>query len=109
MNNESTIPILAASLFGATFAFADSGVPKTYPLKKCVVSDEGFDHGKAVKVTAPEGTDVYLCCKDCVRDFKKEPAEYAKMVRTRSPKSRPINLPRSPVITPGRCGTSETS
>jgi len=81
MKNKSAIAILAASLRGRTFAFADSGVPKTYPLKKCVVSDEGFDHGKAVKVTAPDGTDVYLCCKDCVKDFKKEPAKYAKMVK----------------------------
>ena len=86
MKNRSTIAILTALLLGATFAFADSSVPKTYPLKKCVVSDEGFDHGKAVKVTAPDGTDVYLCCKDCLKDFKKDPAKYAKMVKDAVPK-----------------------
>jgi hypothetical protein len=34
MKTKSTIAILAAVLLGSTFAFADSGVPKTYPLKK---------------------------------------------------------------------------
>jgi hypothetical protein len=28
-----------------------------------------------------EGTDVYLCCKSCIKDFNKEPAKYAGMVK----------------------------
>jgi len=85
MNFKSTTAIFAAVLMVGTFAFADSaaprGVPKDYPLKKCVVSDEALgEHGKVVKVSY-EGTDVYLCCKDCVKDFKKDPAKYAKMVK----------------------------
>jgi hypothetical protein len=61
---------------------ATSGVPKDYPLKKCVVSDDKLgEHGKPVKVTAPDGTDVYLCCKDCKKDFDKDPAKFAKMVK----------------------------
>ena len=77
---------LAAALalaFTAT-AFADSSVsvPKDYPLKTCPVSDERLgEHGKPIKVTAPDGTDVYLCCKDCVKDFKKDPAKYAAQVK----------------------------
>ena len=27
------------------------------------------------------GTDVYLCCKDCVKDFNKDPEKYTKMVK----------------------------
>ena len=85
MKTKSTIAILAAVLLGSTFAIADSatpkGVPKDYPLKKCVVSDEKLgEHGKVVKVTH-DGTDVYLCCKDCVSDFEKEPAKFTKMVK----------------------------
>ncbi len=58
------------------------GVPAEYPLKKCVVSDDPLgEHGKAIKETAPDGTVVYLCCKDCIKDFKKDPAKYAKMVK----------------------------
>ena len=49
-------------------------------MKKCPVSDDGFDHGKPVKVTH-NGTDVYLCCKDCVKDFNKDPEKFTKMVK----------------------------
>jgi YHS domain-containing protein len=83
MNSKSTIAILIAALMGSTFAFADAapGVPKDYPLKKCVVSGEALgEHGRVVKVSH-EGTDVYLCCKDCVKDFKKNPEKYVKMVK----------------------------
>ena len=85
MNSKSTIAILTAVLMTGTFAFADSatssGVPKNYPLKKCVVSGDPLgEHGKVVKVSS-QGTEVYLCCKDCVKDFKKDPAKYAKMVK----------------------------
>jgi len=83
MNIKSTIAILIAALMGSTFAFADAapGVPKSYPLKKCVVSGDPLgEHGRVVKATY-EGTDVYLCCKDCMKDFKKDPAKYAKMVK----------------------------
>ncbi len=81
---------LAAAFITATvFAHEDekhekgavAGVPKTYPLTKCVVSDDKLgEQGKVVKATA-DGTDVYLCCKDCTKDFNKEPKKYVKMVK----------------------------
>ncbi len=85
MNYKSTIAILAALLLRGTFALADSatppGVPKSYPLKTCVVSGDPLgEHGKVVKVSF-QGTDVYLCCRDCLKDYKKDPAKYAKMVK----------------------------
>jgi YHS domain-containing protein len=87
MKNRSILAILTSLLLSSSFALADSAVPKDYPLKKCVVSDEKLgEHGKAVKVTAPDGTDVYLCCKDCLKDFKKDPAKYARMVKDAAPK-----------------------
>lgn len=59
----------------------DAGVPAAYPLKKCVVSNEELGTmGKAVKVTH-EGTDVYLCCKSCTKDFHKEPAKFVAKVK----------------------------
>lgn len=58
-----------------------AGVPASYPLDKCVVSDEKLgEMGKAVKVTH-EGTDIYFCCKSCLKDFKKDPGKYAQMVK----------------------------
>jgi hypothetical protein len=85
MKTKSIAAILTAILFGSTFALADSdvpkGVPKDYPLKKCVVSDDPLgEHGKVVKVSNG-GTDVYLCCKDCVKQFNKEPQKFTKMVK----------------------------
>ena len=72
---------VAAMLGIATTASADSGVPKDYPLKKCAVSGETLGGGmKPFKVTH-EGTDVWLCCKDCKEDFDKEPAKFTKMVK----------------------------
>ena len=88
-NRINTIVAALAAAFITTTAFAKdapSGVPKDYPLKTCVVSDEKLgEHGKVVKVTA-DGTDVYLCCKDCTKDFNKDPQKYVKMVKDAAPK-----------------------
>jgi YHS domain-containing protein len=80
---QSAAAVLALTVaLGVSSARADSGIPKSYPLKTCPVSgDKLGEHGKSVKVTAPDGTDVYLCCKDCLKDFKKDPEKYAKMVK----------------------------
>lgn len=81
---KSTFAVLALTVaLGVSTARASGpAIPKTYPLKTCAVSgDKLGEHGKSVKVTAPDGTDVYLCCKDCLKDFKKNPAKYSKMVK----------------------------
>jgi len=85
MKTAPAIAILAA-LFGSTFAFADSSVPDSYPLGKCVVSGEKLGgHGKPVTVTS-EGTDVYFGCKSCLKDFNKDPKKFVKMVTDAVPK-----------------------
>jgi hypothetical protein len=48
---------------------------KPYPLNKCIVTDEAFEHGQPV-VFVHEGQEIKLCCKDCRPDFDKEPAKY---------------------------------
>jgi len=54
--------------------------PKPYPLDKCVVSDEKLgEHGKPYVFTH-EGQEIKMCCKDCLKDFKKEPAKYLKKI-----------------------------
>lgn len=64
-----------------------AGVPASYPLKKCPVSGESLGEvGKPVKVTH-EGTDVYLCCKSCLKDFNKDPAKYTAKVKAAAKKS----------------------
>lgn len=53
---------------------------KPYPLDKCLVSDEKLgEHGKPYVFTH-EGQEIKLCCKDCSKDFKKEPAKYMKKI-----------------------------
>ena len=48
---------------------------KPYPLNKCLVTDEAFEHGKPY-VFVHDGQEIKLCCKDCLADFKKEPSKY---------------------------------
>jgi hypothetical protein len=79
------LPLLSSLFLGVAALPAaeakDTGVPASYPLKKCVVSDETLgEHGKPVKVSH-EGTDVYLCCKACIKDFEKTPGEHVQKVK----------------------------
>jgi hypothetical protein len=48
---------------------------KAYPLNKCIVTDEAFEHGKPY-VFVHDGQEIKLCCKDCLADFQKEPSKY---------------------------------
>ena len=52
---------------------------RPYPLKVCIVSDEklGGDMGKPY-VFEQDGQEIKLCCKSCLKDFKKDPAKYIK-------------------------------
>jgi hypothetical protein len=65
-----------------------------YPLKTCVVSDEAFDGdmGKAVDyVYQKEGKPdrlVRFCCKDCRKDFDKDPAKYLKQIDAAAAKAK---------------------
>ncbi len=101
MKHKSIIALIAAAFIGGGFTTAlaaddpkshdkhagQAGIPKDYPLKTCPVSGEAFEHGTPFKVTH-EGTDVYLCCKSCKKDFEKEPAKYVKMVKDAAAKKK---------------------
>jgi hypothetical protein len=54
---------------------------KPYPLDKCIVSDEklGGDMGDPY-VFVQSGREIKLCCKSCLKDFKKDPAKYLKKI-----------------------------
>ena len=54
-----------------------------YPLKTCVVSDDKLDDNSMggpvdyfYKEKGKPDRLVVFCCKDCVKDFEKEPAKY---------------------------------
>ena len=63
--------------------------PKPYPLKTCVVSDEKFggDMGEPYVFTH-EGREIKLCCKSCLKDFKKAPAKYVKKIEAAEKKAK---------------------
>lgn len=83
---RSSFALLALLALGLSPALAEpakkDAPPADYPLKTCVVSGEEFggSMGKPIKVTH-DGTDVYLCCKSCLKDFKKDPEKYVKEVK----------------------------
>jgi hypothetical protein len=63
-----------------TGAAADKKETKPYPLQTCVVSDEKLGSmGKPYAFTN-DNQEVKLCCKGCLKDFKKDTAKYTKKI-----------------------------
>ena len=50
----------------------------TYPLKTCLVSGDKLE-GESIDYVH-EGRLIRFCCKDCIKDFKKEPAKFLKVL-----------------------------
>jgi hypothetical protein len=82
---KSSLRLLALPLILVASAFAADTQPASpataYPLKTCIVSDDELGGmGKPVEYVHKEAGKpdrvVLLCCKDCIADFKKEPAKY---------------------------------
>jgi YHS domain-containing protein len=55
---------------------------KPYPLDKCIVSDEKLGEMGKPFVFTYKGQEIKLCCKNCQKDFKKDPAKYLKKLET---------------------------
>ena len=79
---------LAAPLAGLSADSKSDKKAKPYPLKTCVVSDEklGGDMGEPYVFTH-DGREIKLCCKSCLKDFKKDPAKYVKKIEAAEKKS----------------------
>jgi len=71
-----TTTYLAAPLVG--LADDKKATPKPYPLDKCIVSDEKLDSMGKPYVFTHEGQEIKMCCKSCLKDFKKDTAKYLK-------------------------------
>lgn len=74
--------VLAASFLCAPFSVwaADAKKPKPYTLKTCAVSGEKLGSMGDPYSFVHEGREVKLCCKGCLKDFKKDPAKHLKKV-----------------------------
>jgi hypothetical protein len=64
----------------ASFAEKKEEKAKAYPLKTCVVSDEKLGDMGDPYVFTQDGQEVKLCCKSCLKDFKKDSAKYMKKI-----------------------------
>ena len=74
-----SVVYLAAPLAGFAAEKKDEKA-KAYPLDKCVVSDEKLGEMGKPYVFKHEGREVQLCCKSCLKDFKKDTAKYVKKI-----------------------------
>ena len=74
--------VCAAFLAGTSVdgAEAKKVKPKPYPLDTCLVSGEKLDTDAKMKpyVFVHKGQEIKLCCKNCLKDFNKEPEKYIK-------------------------------
>lgn len=80
-NLKQLLAVLAIFSFClVSFAADKNAKAKPYPLKTCVVSDEKLGEMGKPYVFTHEGREVQLCCKSCLKDFKKDPAKYIKKI-----------------------------
>jgi YHS domain-containing protein len=90
---------LVATILVVSFLIPVSGLaadkkadkPKPYPLKTCVVSDEKLGEMGNPYVFTYEGREIKLCCKSCLKDFKKNPAKYIKKIEAAEKKAKDAN------------------
>lgn len=72
------------AVLAAAFSLAADSSPKPYPLKTCIISGEKLGSmGKPV-VLVQDGQEVQFCCKNCVKDFKKDPQKYLKEIAAKA-------------------------
>ena len=64
-----------------------SAAAKPYPLTKCLVTDEGFNHGKPYTFVH-QGQEIKLCCKSCLKDFNKNPDKFLKKLKDAEAKKK---------------------
>ena len=80
----AAIALLALNLsaWAVTAEKTDDKAAKTdtYPLTTCVVSGEKLGEMGDAVIFNYEGREVRFCCKDCKKDFLKDPAKYLKMI-----------------------------
>ncbi|NLD91433.1 MAG: hypothetical protein GX639_02070 [Fibrobacter sp.] len=56
----------------------NDGVVKPYPLSICLVTDSDLGSMGSPITKVYDGQQIKFCCKPCVKEFEKNPAEYLK-------------------------------
>lgn len=83
-----TTTLLATPFLAGAAEGKDAKKPKPYPLDTCIVSGEKLDGMGKPYVFTYEGREIKLCCKNCLKDFKKEPAKYVKQLEDAEKKAK---------------------
>ena len=73
--------LLFVVLTGMIYAAENSVPPPAYPLNICVVSGDKLGQMGSPTIIEHNGTEVRFCCKDCVKDFNKDPEKYLKRLK----------------------------
>jgi len=87
----NTAIVIDASLVTASVARAadnKSEKLKPYPLETCVVSGEKLGEMGKPFVYQYEGREIKFCCKNCLKDFKKDTAKYIKKIEEAEAKAK---------------------
>ncbi len=90
MKKAAAIAVIVTVLAGPFVGLAaeQKTEAKPYPLKTCVVSDEKLGEMGDPYVFTHEGREIKLCCKSCLKDFKKDPAKYIKKLEKAEAKAK---------------------
>ena len=73
--------LLFVILTGIIHAADVTSPASSYPLSICVVSGDKLGQMGPPAVIDYKGTEVQFCCKDCVKDFNKDPDKYLKRLK----------------------------
>ncbi len=79
---------LSIVLVGAIYAAENASSNTAYPLNICIVSGDKLGQMGAPSIVNYKGTEVRFCCKDCVKDFEKDPDKYLKRLHDAEQKSK---------------------
>ena len=97
MTKKLTSAILTISIVGGALVVmgADNKPAKAandkvipYTLKTCVVSGDKLGEMGKPYVFTNDTREIKLCCKSCLKDFKKEPAKYVKKIEVAEAKEK---------------------
>ena len=94
MKRTMLVSVGLAAVLGTHIALAadakkdEKSKIKAYPLKTCVVSGEKLGEMGKPYVFTNDTREIKLCCKDCLKDFKKDPDKYVKKLEEAEAKDK---------------------
>ncbi len=82
-------PALLCSCHTARPGGSTQAAVKPYPLNFCLVSGDKLGEMGEPFTTNYLGQQIKFCCKDCVKDFNKDPDKYLKKLAEEEKKAKP--------------------